>query len=409
MGCHIELIAQASQLLGKTEHIEDALEIALQAISSIDHFVHIYFGLYDPQKKELVIRASYPRLQAIKGLRIPLSERTLTHAQSLVTAESLLKRVQQQHPGQSILDYDPLFQLTGSIPLMAQGQILGTVFVGTSGKKKLPPLEQEAIAVLINMTAATLASIGTHQRLTAEVQKQTAELVRRQQVSEGFRYILTILNSNRPLEEVLQYIISQACWLLDTTQGAAFQWHREKEKIEVIVSHGIPPQKYETLSVKAAQNALRLKQVAISSVSATQKRPTTKSEYATELAFPILVGEKAYGAICLYFAEQRNFSEEEINLMLTFSEQAALAIENDHLRKQAERQAFTVKNKPLLLEQYEAMIQHIFSASLLAEALPQLMKNNPELGTTKIEELRHLNKAALTEMQGFLTDINHTH
>ncbi|NOZ71908.1 MAG: GAF domain-containing protein [Chloroflexi bacterium] len=405
---HIELIAQASKQLRKTNRIDDALEIALQALSSIDSFAHIYIGLYDPQKKELVIRASYPRLNAIRGLRIPLSERALAHTHSQITAESILKRAQQEQPGQTILDYDPLFRLARSIPLIAQGQILGTVFIGESDKQELAASNEQVITTLVNITAATLAGIGTHQKLIAEVEKQTAELARRQQVAEGFRYILTILNSNRPLEEILQYIISQACWLLDTTLGAAFRWQKDEEKIEVMVSHGLPPQKYHTLGTKAAQNAIRLKQVAISMASTSLAQRTARkpqTQYATELAFPILLADEVYGCICLYFPEQRAFSEEDINLMLIFSEQAALAIENDLLRLKAEQQTLTAKSNRLAIELHDAATQDIFSSSLLVDILPQIMEKNPEICKTKLEELRHLNRAALAEMRSLLLEL----
>jgi PAS domain S-box-containing protein len=51
------------------------------------------------------------------------------------------------------------------------------------------------------------------------VEERTHEIERRRQVAEGLRDILTILNSNRPLDEILDSILAQACRLLGTDAG----------------------------------------------------------------------------------------------------------------------------------------------------------------------------------------------
>ncbi|MBW7885727.1 MAG: PAS domain-containing protein, partial [Caldilineaceae bacterium] len=52
--------------------------------------------------------------------------------------------------------------------------------------------------------------------LARQMAERTQELERRRQVAEGLRDLLTILNSNRPLQEILDYIVAAASELLGT-------------------------------------------------------------------------------------------------------------------------------------------------------------------------------------------------
>jgi signal transduction histidine kinase len=49
--------------------------------------------------------------------------------------------------------------------------------------------------------------------------------------------------------------------------------------------------------------------------------------------------------------------------------------------------------------------QTLFSASLIADVLPRLWQRNPEMGQTKLEELRELTRGALAEMRTLLLEL----
>ncbi|HFQ94375.1 MAG TPA: sensor histidine kinase, partial [Anaerolineae bacterium] len=54
---------------------------------------------------------------------------------------------------------------------------------------------------------------------------------------------------------------------------------------------------------------------------------------------------------------------------------------------------------------HDAVSQTLFSASLIAEALPRLWEKNPAEGRRRLEELRELTRGALAEMRALLLEL----
>ena len=78
-----------------------------------------------------------------------------------------------------------------------------------------------------------------YQMLEQRVEERTHEIERRRQVAEGLRDIMTILNSNRPLDEILASIVAQACRLLGTDAGAVYRLQEQKGLLCTQVAHGM--------------------------------------------------------------------------------------------------------------------------------------------------------------------------
>ena len=78
-----------------------------------------------------------------------------------------------------------------------------------------------------------------YQMLERRVEERTIEIERRRQVAEGLRDIVTILNSNRPLDEILDLIVAQACRLLGTDAGAVYQLQEQKGLLSIQVAYGL--------------------------------------------------------------------------------------------------------------------------------------------------------------------------
>jgi signal transduction histidine kinase len=107
----------------------------------------------------------------------------------------------------------------------------------------------------------------------------------------------------------------------------------------------------------------------------------------------------------LYFTAQKQFSEEEVDLAVTFADQAALGIENARLREQAAQTAVAAERSRLARDLHDAVTQTLFSASLIAEVLPRLWERNPAEGRRRVGELRELTRGALAEMRTLLLEL----
>jgi two-component system nitrate/nitrite sensor histidine kinase NarX len=127
--------------------------------------------------------------------------------------------------------------------------------------------------------------------------------------------------------------------------------------------------------------------------------------FRSYLSAPIVVGDQVYGAISLFYERPRKFAEDELELAASFADQAALAIENERLRAQAEEAAVAAERNRLARDLHDAVTQTLFSSSLIAEVLPRLWERNPEEGQRRLAELRELTRGALAEMRTLLLEL----
>jgi len=75
------------------------------------------------------------------------------------------------------------------------------------------------------------------------------------------------------------------------------------------------------------------------------------------------------------------------------------------LYEKTQQQVIAEERSRLARELHDAVTQTLFSASLIAEALPTTWKNNQEEGNQLLQELRQLSRGALAEMRTLLLEL----
>ncbi len=83
----------------------------------------------------------------------------------------------------------------------------------------------------------------------------------------------------------------------------------------------------------------------------------------------------------------------------------ALLLENARLNQQAQELAVLEERSRLARELHDAVTQTLFSASLVAEALPVTWEKDPQEGRGLLQELRSLSRGALAEMRTLLLEL----
>jgi PAS domain S-box-containing protein len=257
-----------------------------------------------------------------------------------------------------------------------------------------------------------------------EEQQRRWEAERRRQIAEGLGDVLAALNSNQPLEEVLDLIATQARRLLDARAVGIYSLGAELGTLAVEASKGLLVTYVAGSEIPIGQESLRQsmvsrRPVAVPDVAtfptdagvlaADVRRQASAGSWANLyrawLAVPIVSKAEVYGGMLLYYAEPRVFFEDEVELAVAFADQAALAIENSRLRAQIEQAAVSAERDRLARDLHDAVTQTLFSASLIAEAMPRVWESNPEEGRRGLEELRQLTRGALAEMRTLLVEL----
>ena len=261
-----------------------------------------------------------------------------------------------------------------------------------------------------------------YQMLERRVEERTHEIERRRQVAEGLRDIMTILNSNRPLDEILDSIVAQACRLLGTDAGAVYHLQEQKGLLCTQVAHGLDADDAAIdipVGWSAVGEAVLNRQPVVASnalvalaeendpvgARISRRLASLFSHYGAWLVVPLMVKDDIYGAIALYYRRPREFTSEETELAVALGDQAALAIENARLRTQAEQMAVAAERSRLARDLHDAVTQTLFSTSLIADVLPRLWERDQKEGRRRLDELRQLTRGALAEMRTLLLEL----
>ena len=99
------------------------------------------------------------------------------------------------------------------------------------------------------------------------------------------------------------------------------------------------------------------------------------------------------------------YLSSDVDLLLGFANQAALAIEHSRYYEQAQTMAVVEERQRLARDLHDAVSQTLFSASLAAEVLPQLWERNQAEARHCLQEVRQLTRSALTEMRTLLLEL----
>lgn len=367
--------------------------------------------------------------EIIDRLRIPFNAASSNYAVITTGQPSIIPDVLEDSPaGQAFRrtageHLDALFgyiRCWMGVPLIAKGQVIGMLSLDHSRPGHYTP------------ASAALALAFAHQAAVAiDNARLYQEAEQRRQVAESLKDTLSILNTDRPLREILGHIVAQAQRLLQASAAAIHQLDPQTGALTPQASIGLSPEYIANIHLRIGQGALGRavlirRPVEVNDTQAVfsggearsadgavialdppvlARLQAMKDRYGAVLAVPMSIKSEIYGGLALYYKTPRAFLPEEVQLAVTFADQAALAIENAILRAQAAERAKTDERSRLARDLHDAVSQTLFSASLIADVLPAIWERRPEMGRQKLDELRRLTRGALSEMRTLLLEL----
>ncbi|MCI0478729.1 MAG: GAF domain-containing sensor histidine kinase [Anaerolineales bacterium] len=133
--------------------------------------------------------------------------------------------------------------------------------------------------------------------------------------------------------------------------------------------------------------------------------PMAGSVTRSELLVPIIVKEQVIGVLDAQSDQLNAFDDTDRAVMQSIANQTGAAIENARLYERAQELAVMQERNRLARDLHDAVTQTLFSASLLADALPASWENDPAEGRQLLNELRQLSRGALAEMRTLLLEL----
>lgn len=261
----------------------------------------------------------------------------------------------------------PLFRCVLAGETIRQGDVRLELSNGvTYWDVTLAPLVEDGEVVgILNVTVDVTERAEAQRHLEQRVVERTHELERRQEIAESLREIIGMINAHMPLETTLDRTVAMAAQRLGAAGCTLHRFDTEHEVVVHLASYGLEQvfqvggtRRFDELVPSGGWRYLqatlrrqptfqnypplpeRLDEIRRNPEipdAIKAERIALRQRFAGSLSVPLFIRDQVYGGMVFYYSERQDFSEEQIQLGLTFAEQAAAAIENARLFEETER------------------------------------------------------------------------
>jgi two-component system nitrate/nitrite sensor histidine kinase NarX len=254
-------------------------------------------------------------------------------------------------------------------------------------------------------------------RLETEVAARTAALSASNAGLERQVRLERTLIMSLDLDELLGGILDELGEVVPLSTAAIFTVEEQRLILRALRSHELTPQsvpkqldlsRLPSLSAALDTGTIQVLRTADSGsktlayLGAMFGQPVTAQSW---LVTPMLVQEHVIGVLVLAHPQPDIYGAAEVAQLEPFVSPIAIALENERLRRQARGAAMLEERSRMARELHDAVSQTLFSASLIAEALPDALERDRERATLGAAELRRLTTGALAEMRALLVEL----
>jgi signal transduction histidine kinase len=311
------------------------------------------------------------------------------------------------------------------VPLAAKGRLVGGLVLASRRDRVLTDEE----ATLLIAVGRQVGLAMENARLLESERDGRAEANRRREVAEGLRETLAVLNSHRPLPEILDFIVSQSCRVIGSDASSLMLADPANGSFRIRASCGLDPAHAFAVRYSkgrggpgraiAAHQPIAIPDVAEYVLRRRQEgEPEDEEEtrslrliidhgFRAILCVPLFVRGEGFGGITMYYRRNRQFGPEDVQLASSLADQAALALENARLHEEAEKAAAMAERNRLARELHDSVTQSLYSVTLYAEAAArQLSSGQPVEAAGHLRELGTTAREALREMRLLIFELN---
>ncbi|HEY0737889.1 MAG TPA: GAF domain-containing protein [Herpetosiphonaceae bacterium] len=266
----------------------------------------------------------------------------------------------------------PIILFASSPDDYAGDQLQGVISVQAKMPRAFREEEVHFLEVVAGELAFSIANAQRYQETDERLHQKIRELSTLQRVSAAIAATLD-------LGTVLNLIVEQAVVLSSSDRADIFQCDDETRDVELIASWG--GKWDERLRRVILRSITEAHPVAIVNAYDDTRFPELAAlayseGYHSLFSLPLRIGDRVIGAIVLYTRQQRYFDYEQVRLLSSFADEAAIAIENARLFKEAQR---NLKIKSTLLQEMHHRVRNNLQtiSALLTMQYRRLDTNSP--------------------------------
>ena len=254
--------------------------------------------------------------------------------------------------GYEVLDLQRLqdYRTVLAVPMLRENVLLGVITILNSNQQ---PFSQKSVDLVTTFADQAVIAIE-NVRLLTELQSRTGELARSVEELQALAEVSRAVSSTLDLETVLSRIIARAIELSAAHGGVIYEYDETSQPFQVRGALRLDEDLAEVLratpicpgeGVAGRAAALRAP-VQVADVLAEQTYDVGRIQslfrrhgYRALLGVPLLFEQRILGVLVIWRREAKAFAQEVVNLLQTFANQSALAVENARLFREIEHKS----------------------------------------------------------------------
>jgi len=243
---------------------------------------------------------------------------------------------------------------------------------------------------------------------------QNSPAARQAREVELLNAITAEISQSSDLAGILNHSLQRALGLLEIDRGGIYLLDESSGLLKVAAYCGLPAEFVEQIdglqpgegfSGHVAQTGEPLVVSNLAGDPRLTRMAVAEAGLRSVAIVPVRSKGKILGTLFAITSGYREFQPMEVDLLTSVGSQIGMAVENIRFHERAQHLAVMEERSRLARELHDAVTQTLFSASLIAEAVPTVWEKDPQKGRDLLQELRSLSRGALAEMRTLLLEL----
>lgn len=331
----VDVLHRITESISNTLDLEAVLKHIVDVVVEVTKADACLLYLLSNNRDELILRASKnPHPKLIGRITLGLGE-GITGWVARERTRVVIPSNASEDPRFKLFHNLPEDRYQGfvSVPIMVKKEVIGVINV----QHKRPRRYREDELALLSTIANQVGGAIENARLYDQMRRKALQLETLSQVSDT-------VTSNRIIDDVLQLIVTMTAQMMGSKICSIMLLDAATGELRIAATQSLSEQYRRKPNLKVGQS--------ISGRAVHERRPiivadvTKEPDYmypdlaakeglASLLSVPMMVRDKAVGVINSYTSVPHHFASEEVRLMQTIANQAAIAIEHTTLMEKS--------------------------------------------------------------------------